>query len=88
MGHANKDLLVACEKARRAGNDAEWKRLAAEVEKTQDECPHPMADRAEQIANKDANNDRVKKGQKIVWCKRCSKLLSPPKKVVYIEAKM
>jgi hypothetical protein len=87
MGTANKDLIWACEKARRAGDEAEWKRLAAEVDKSQEECPHPETDRMTRVAKQDGRNQRIKKDQTFTWCLRCSKILDPPR-VVHLSIKM
>ena len=74
MGHVNDDLIRQCEAAKRPGDDAEWARLVAEIDRTQRECPHPPEDQHEATAV--ARTGMTQPGDIVRWCMRCSKILA------------
>jgi hypothetical protein len=75
MGYANRDIIRACEAARKEGR-ASFEAILAAVRATQAECPHP---------EKDCTRGAPPDMEDIVWCRRCSLKLEGPYPIEKVE---
>jgi hypothetical protein len=73
MGRANAVQIRACQRAWAGGPSALLEAAIKAVEKSQSDCPHALTDRATGQATR--TTPTLKKGEAIVWCLNCSKLL-------------
>lgn len=78
MGSRNWQLLRDLERAKKAGDTEQTKRLTVVVEESQQACEHPDESKRVVVLSKDGTGKTSKpmlKGDTIVWCLACSKLL-------------
>lgn len=67
MGYANRDLITACERARKVLHF-----LSAQVEDSQAQCPHPLKDRRVTATLETSPTGKYQAGDTIAYCARCS----------------
>jgi hypothetical protein len=73
VGTDNADLLREWGRAKREENDVERVRLEGLINQSQDACPHPS--QTSRTCGQDSRTGKYKKGQVLVYCCNCSKIL-------------
>ncbi len=75
VGRATIEIRRSIAKATKGGDLDEVTRLRAYLRNVQDTCPHPEVDHRNNRSISVAPNIRYKKGDHVVWCFRCGKIL-------------
>lgn len=71
MGRLNAKLIAECERTRKAG-DPHYYVAAAEVDRSQEECPHPIAMHRRIILHSSSPSGKYQRGGEMVFCRDCS----------------
>jgi len=78
MGSRNWQIIRDLEIARSAGNAEQVARLSELVEQSQQDCDHPAESKKVGTCAQDTetkNRGLVRKGDQVVWCLACSRIL-------------
>jgi hypothetical protein len=75
MGHANRHLIIRCERARKDDDAPELERVSKLVDESQAACPHPLRDRRIRPIGLNSVTGKYKRGHLCAFCRRCSKIV-------------
>ncbi len=75
MGTDNADLIRALEAARTRNDASAYNRLSPLVHRSQERCAHPPENRVERLCNKTSKHRRYRRGDVLMYCRKCSKIL-------------